>query len=283
LSEPDRLEPLWERPVPATDSRGSAMPDAIRGRYGGSLEIALRDDRPTILVNFVSTIDGVVALGRGEEPGGGVISGFFEPDRFVMALLRAVSDVLLVGAGTIAGGSSSSWTADHLAPDLAPAFGEWRRALGLAPQPTTVIVTGGGDVRLGRRGVTDPSVPVIFATTPRGAERLGKLDLPDHVRVEVAGSGDRLSPDELAAFVSGMEARVVLSEGGPHLLADLVAADLADELFLTVAPQIVGRAEAGRLGLVEGLELRGEDARWQELVSVKRSGEHLFLRYRRPT
>ncbi len=281
MSEPDRLEPLWEQTERAADRRGSPMPDALRARYGGSLEVPLRHDRPTLLVNFVSTIDGVVALGRGEEPGGGVISGFFEPDRFVMALLRAVSDVLLVGAGTIAGGSSSSWTAAHLVPDLAPAFAEWRRDLGLAAQPTTVIVTGSGDVRLGRRGVTDPEVPVVFATTPRGAERLRRLDLPDHVRVDAAGTGDRLSPAELAAFLMGFGAGVVLSEGGPHLLADLVSADLADELFLTVAPQIVGRGEAGRLGLVEGLELRGDDTRWQELISVKRSGEHLFLRYRR--
>ncbi|HEV7810668.1 MAG TPA: dihydrofolate reductase family protein [Candidatus Limnocylindrales bacterium] len=281
MTEPERLERLWEREAPAADQRGSPMPDALRTRYAGSLEIPLRDDRPTLLVNFVSTIDGVVALGRGEEPGGGVISGFFEPDRFVMALLRAVADVLLVGAGTIAGGSSSSWTADHLAPDLAPAFGQWRRDMGLAPQPTTVIVTGSGEVRLGRRGVTDPSLPVVFATTPRGAERLGRIDLPDHVRVDVAGTGERLSPEDLAAFLSHLDARVVLCEGGPHLLADLVAADVADELFLTVAPQIVGRAEAGRLGLVEGLELGADDARWQELVSVKRSGEHLFLRYRR--
>ncbi|HXU86095.1 MAG TPA: deaminase, partial [Verrucomicrobiae bacterium] len=84
-------------------SRGLPMPDGLSARYGGVLEIPIRPARPTLLVNFVSTIDGVVALGSGEEAGGGVISGFSEPDRFVMALLRAVADVLLVGARTIAG------------------------------------------------------------------------------------------------------------------------------------------------------------------------------------
>jgi hypothetical protein len=78
--------------------RGTPMPDELRQRYGGPLEVPQRADRPTILVNFVSTIDGVVALGPGEERGGGVISGSFEPDRFVMALLRAVADVVLMGA-----------------------------------------------------------------------------------------------------------------------------------------------------------------------------------------
>ena len=83
-----------------------------------------------MLVNFVSTIDGVVALGPGEERGGGVISGSFEPDRFVMALLRAVADVVVMGAGTIAGSSSNNWTAEHLQPDLAEPFRAWRATSG---------------------------------------------------------------------------------------------------------------------------------------------------------
>jgi riboflavin biosynthesis pyrimidine reductase len=54
-----------------------------------------------------------------------------------------------------------------------------------------------------------------------------------------------------------------------------------DELFLTLAPQIVGRGEGGRLGLIEGVELSAEGARWHELASIKRDRDHLFLRYRR--
>lgn len=261
------------------------MPAVLRMRYGGTLEIPLHADRPTLLVNFVTTLDGVVALGRGEEPGGGVISGFFAPDRFVMALVRAVADVLLVGAGTIAGTSSHQWTAEHLEPDHAPALRDWRASLGLAPKPTTVIVTGSGEVRLGRRGLDDPDVPVVFATSPRGAERLRRTPLPDHASIEIASSGDRLTPEDLARLISRWRGQVVLSEGGPHLLGGLVAADSVDEYFLTVSPQVIGRttadATSDRLGLVEGLGLDPEEARWHDLQSVKRSGDHLFLRYRR--
>jgi riboflavin biosynthesis pyrimidine reductase len=222
----------------------------------------------------------VVALGAGEKTGGGVISGFFEPDRFVMALLRATADVLLVGAGTIAGSSSTAWTAEHLQPHLAPAIRQWRRDLGLAPWPTTVIVTGSGEVRLGRRGVSDPDLPVVFATTPAGGRRLRERELPPHVSVDVVGSGDRVTPDELATFLSRYRDQVVLSEGGPHLVGSLVAADLVDEIFLTLAPQVIGR-DGDRLGLVEGVGLTPADAHWHELASVRRAGDHLFLRYRR--
>jgi len=279
------LEDIWTAGITDGPLRGEPMPEVLRARYGGAVTVPVRPDRPTLLVNFVSTIDGVVALGRGEEQGGGVISGFFEPDRFVMALLRAVADVLLVGSGTIAGGSSHQWTADYLEPDLAEAFSEWRASLGLAAQPTSVIVTGSGEVRLGRRGLDDPDVPVVLATTPRGAARLAEHALPDHASVEVVGSGDRLSPDDLAAWLSRRPGEVVLSEGGPHLLGGLVTADVVDEYFLTVAPQVVGRTStagaADRLGMVEGVALSPADGRWHELVSVKRSADHLFLRYRR--
>jgi riboflavin biosynthesis pyrimidine reductase len=277
------LEHLWSSPDPAADpptSRVRPMPGVLSARYGGRLEIPIHPNRPTLLVNFVSTIDGVVALGPGEEAGGGVISGFFEPDRFVMALLRAAADVLLVGAGTIAGSSSTDWTPEHLQPDLAPALRQWRRDLGLAARATTVLVTGSGDVRLGRRGVDDPDLPVVFATTPAGERRLRERGLPAHVTAEVVGSGDRVLPDELASFLDRYKGQVILSEGGPHVVGSLVAADLVDEIFLTLAPQVIGRA-GDRLGLVEGVGLAPADARWHELASVKRAGGHLFLRYRR--
>jgi riboflavin biosynthesis pyrimidine reductase len=274
------IEELWSAAPPVGEDRGEPMPDALRTAYGGPLVIPLRSGRATILMNFVSTVDGIVALGPGEQAGGGVISGHNEADRFVMALLRAVADVVLMGAGTIAGGASHQWTAEHLHPASAPAFRAWRAALGLAEQPTVVIVTGSGDIRLGRRGLDDPSVPVVLATTAAGAPRLAGRDLPSHARIEVAGSGEGLSAAEIATVLARVGGRVVLSEGGPHLYGNLVAGDLVDELFLTVAPQIVGRGR-DRLGLVEGIELPPADARWQELASVKRDGDHLFLRYRR--
>ena len=277
------LETLWSEPEPATRSRGlrgRPMPAELTERYGGPLEVPVQPDRPTLLVNFVSSLDGIVALGPDEPPGGGVISGSFEPDRFVMALLRGLADVLLMGSGTAAGSSSINWVADHLEPAHADAIRRWRRDLGLEPYPTAVIVTGSGELRLGRRGVDDPAIPVIFATTPAGAERLRAQRFPPHVTIEVVGSGDLVGPPDLATFVDRYRGRVVLSEGGPHLLGGLVAADVVDELFLTVSPLVVGR-EGGRLGLVEGLDLAPDHGRWHELVSVKRAGEHLFLRYRR--
>jgi len=73
---------------------------------------------------------------------------------------------------------------------------------------------------------------------------------------------------------------VILVEGGPQLMGDFFAGELLDELFLTLAPQIAGRdAEIERPGLVAGKRFAPEHPLWGTLVSIKRGGSHLFLRY----
>lgn len=282
-SERPALEALWQAAeAPTEDSRGAEMPPELEARYGGRLIVPLATDRPTVIANFVSTIDGVVALGPGEPSGGGPISDFHEPDRFVMGLLRSLADVVLIGAGTLRGSTAHRWTAAHVNPGSAASFARWRARMGLAAEPTTVVVSATGDLPVNHPGLNDPSVPVLVATTPRGARRLAASIRGGRgrgLRVETPGGGDELTGAEIVALLGRLDARLVLCEGGPHLMGQLAAADLIDELFLTVAPQIVGRA-GGRLGLVEGVALPAA-SRPKELISVHRSTDHLFLRYRR--
>jgi riboflavin biosynthesis pyrimidine reductase len=76
--------------------------------------------------------------------------------------------------------------------------------------------------------------------------------------------------------------KLLLHEGGPALFGDFVAHDSVDELFLTVAPQFAGRdAKWQRPGVISGVAFLPETAPWLKLVSVKQSGDHLYLRYRR--
>ena len=72
----------------------------------------------------------------------------------------------------------------------------------------------------------------------------------------------------------------MLTEGGPTLLARLVADGALDELFCTLSPVLAGRRSGdGRLGLLEGVQLLPADGRWARLVSLRTAGSHLFLRY----
>ena len=85
-----------------TDALGpSVLSEKLRNLYGGDLRFPLHRDRPYVIGNFVSTLDGVVSFEVPGKSGGGDISGFNEADRFIMGLLRASADAVIVGAGTL--------------------------------------------------------------------------------------------------------------------------------------------------------------------------------------
>jgi riboflavin biosynthesis pyrimidine reductase len=284
-SEGLTLEPLWEAPEPPTvavDRRGGMLPRPLAARHPDELTIDLREDRPTIIANFVSTLDGVVALGPGETgSGGGEISGFSESDRFMMALLRGLADVVVIGAGTLRVGRHHVWTAANVQPALADVFAAWRAEMWLAPHPTLIVVSASGNLETTHSGLNAPGVPVIVATTAAGARRLAEQPLGSNVRVAAVGDADMVPAGALLELIHDAGARLALCEGGPHLFGEIVRARLVDELFLTVAPQVAGRdGTSHRLGLVEGTSFGEGLGRWATLASIRRAGDDIFLRYR---
>lgn len=276
-----RVESLWR---PAGDPsegevRGGVLPPELRARYAAPFSIPLRLDRPTIVANFVSTLDGVVALDRIGASGGREISGGFEPDRFVMGLLRATGDAVLVGAGTVRASRTHGWTPGHAYPASLDGYAAWRHQLGLAAaSPVTVIVSASGSLET-RHIPADPTTPVIVVTTESGARRLRRLRRADHVEIASLGEGDSIPAGDVVAFLHARGFRVVVSEGGPVLFGELLVARAVDEVFLTLAPQLAGRSvTSARLSLVEDAAL-APAAPWGRLRSVMRSDDHLFLRY----
>ncbi|MGD0861151.1 MAG: dihydrofolate reductase family protein [Candidatus Limnocylindrales bacterium] len=285
-SEGLTLEPLWRAPEGAPSAgagaRGGPLPPALATRFPGELAVPLVPERPTVIANFVSSVDGVVALGPSEPAaGGGEISGFSDADRFMMALLRGLADVVVVGAGTVRVGNRHEWTARKVQPALAGVVVAWRAELRLSAQPTTIVVTASGNLDPAHPGLSAPDVPVIVATTPAGAGRLGSRPLPANITVEAVGSEDRVPAGAILELIQRTGARLALCEGGPHLFGELLRARLIDELFLTMAPQIIGRnSSARRLALVEGTNFGGGRGRWAKLLEVRHAGDDLFLRYR---
>ena len=236
------LEPLLEDRPTGVAVRGGPLPPALRAAYGGDLVIPLRRDRPTLIANFVSTLDGVISYNTPEAAGGGEVSGFFEPDRFVMGLLRALVDAVLVGAGTLRAAPDERWTPRFVHPSSDRAFADLRRQLGLRPNPITAVVTGSGAIDLRHPGLTDPAVDVVLITTDAGAVALRRQPVPRHV--EIRSTGARVHAHDVVTALASHGAELVLCEGGPHLFGQLVQAGLVDELFLTLAPQLAGRSES---------------------------------------
>ena len=246
-----------------------ALPDELERLYGGGIGF----DEPRVFTNFVETIDGVVAI-PDVDRSNALVSGESEADRFVMGLLRACADVVVVGAGTLAASPKGSWQAGRVYPPAADAFAELRRSRGRPERTEVAIVTTGASLDATHPLLAD----ALVLTTASGATKL------DGIAREVVAVNDGELVDVRAAIalLHDRGHALVLSEGGPHLFGELVAQRCVDELFITVSPLLGGRAGLGRLALVEGVELLPETGDQAELLSVRRHEQHLFLRYALP-
>ena len=283
-SDPRGDEPLTtllEAPISRwTDARGGLTP-ALGARYDGDLRIPLHAGRPTVVANFAETLDGVVAMDARGRTGGGEISGFSPTDRFLMGLLRALADVVLVGGSVARRSRNVARTPGAVAPDAATALAELRSSLGLPPHPTTLILTASGDLDPTLPGFAGRDAPVVIAAPDAVANRLRRAGFGRNVTVEaLPGDGSVAAPDAAIEIAGRLGARLVVSEAGPRILGDLLRAGRVDELFLTLAPQLAGRGPGeARLGLVEGAPLWPALPTWARLASVRRGGDHLYLRY----
>jgi riboflavin biosynthesis pyrimidine reductase len=204
------------------------------------------------------------------------VSGHNDADRFVMGLLRSLADAVVIGAGVLRGTETGARTPAAAFSAAATDFAELRDRLGLEPTPATIVVTASGDLDPYHPAFADPNARVIVAGPAAAIDRLAAL--PAHVRLATLPGRDVAR--EIVDLVGALGGRLVVSEAGPHLGSQLIAAGVLDELFLTIAPQLAGRdATSHRLGLVEGMALWPDSPRWAGLASIRRGGDHLFLRY----
>lgn len=225
----------------------------------GSPARPVPDGRPWVLANMVSTVDGGTALAGVSGPLGG------PADRQVFGAVRAVPDVILVGAGTV--------RAERYGPPrLTDERRERRSRTGQAPVPRLAIVTGRGELDLSTPLFTEAEAPPFVVTTEAaGADAVTRASAV--AEVVVAGEARVSVPDALAEL-RRRGAEVVLCEGGPTLLGQLVVADALDELCLTLAPLAVAGASSRITGgAVADAPLP------LHLVSVLEEDGMLFLRY----
>ena len=190
--------------------------DAVSGRTPGEgvvEDAALAEayavpGAPWLRVNMVASLDGAAT---GTDGRTGSINN--AADKRVFDHLRATADAVLVGAGTA--------RAEGYGPDRVP----------------IVVVSRSAQVPVGLTRAS-PGL-VLLATTassPGLAEAQGILG-DEHVLV----TGDRhVDLAVLLEQLHGRGLRNLLSEGGPTLLRDMLAAGVVDELCLTTVPRMVG-------------------------------------------
>jgi riboflavin biosynthesis pyrimidine reductase len=276
VSDLEQLASLYD----AVHGRDLLLPVELASVYG-RLAFPSNPDRPHVIANFVTTLDGVTSLGVAGQAGGGEISGFNPHDRMVMGLLRAVSDAVIIGAGTLRASPNHIWTAGYICPAFTDAYQSLRASLGKCAPPLTVIVTARGQIDLDLPVFQSGKVPVLIMTGAEGAEYLSGQTLPAWVHIVEGSRAGLINAAEILHVVSHTRrSDLILVEGGPRLMGSFYAEQCLDEQFLTLAPQVAGRDDADkRPGLVMGRSFAPDQAVWGTLASVKRAGSHLFLRY----
>jgi riboflavin biosynthesis pyrimidine reductase len=222
-------------PVPAEVDLEEALTDERTGPEG----------RPWVLSLMVATADGAAWVGGRTGHLGGAT------DRAVFLAVRALADVIVVGAGTV--------RTERYGPVRTPAEHLEARVLrGQAPHPRLVVVSGRLDIPDDLRLLTeeDGAGPRPVVVHPPGVDADARRRLDGRVELwEVpAGPLGGVDVTALLAAVGATGAAVAVVEGGPSLNGHLVAADVLDEMSLTLDPRIVG-GDAARIvaGAGEGI------------------------------
>ncbi len=256
------------------------LPPELAAIYG-RLQFPLQPGRPYVIANFVTSLDGVASLEAPGRAGGGDISGNNKHDHMVMGILRAVADAIIVGAGTLRKSPRHVWTAEHIYPPFSAFYQQLRHDMGKTTPPLNVIATIEGNIDLDQPLFLSGNAPVLVLTTTLGEQRIRQQAIPPSTEVVALKQSGSLSAQAiLEAMQQVRPCNLILTEGGPQLLADFFAERCLDELFLTLAPQIAGRDETiDRPGLVAGKLFAPEFPLWGTLISVKREASNLFLRY----
>ncbi|MDO0925171.1 pyrimidine reductase family protein [Streptomyces sp. TG1A-8] len=268
-----RLFPVTDET--AAPARGGTPGDGAAGGGGhewGLAELAAAyaypeppagDPRPWLRANMVSSLDGAAQHEGRSQP----ISS--AADMRIFGTLRALADVVLVGAETV--------RQEGYRPARARAeFAAARAAAGQAPVPAVAIVSAGLELDFSLPLFTSPLVPTLVLTGAAAdpdrvaaAERAG-------ARVVVAGAGGTVDPARAVDALAALGHTRLLTEGGPRLLGQLVAARVLDELCLTVSPMLTA-GDAQRIARGPSVAVPHRFA----LVSLLEEDGFLFSRYQR--
>ena len=229
------------------------------------------DDRPTpahrpwLMVNMIASVDGASAV----DERSGALGG--PADKLVFRALRAVSDVILVGAATVRAEGYGPVRLDEEAVAM-------RRTRGQRDVPRLAIVSGSLDLDVHSAMFAESAEPpVVFTSTGADARRIEALAAV----AEVVPLGAELHLADALRWLRDGGAASVLSEGGPRVNAQLIDEDLVDEWCQTISPMLVAGsssrvahvADAGTVGTV------GPDRSRLRLARVLEQDDLLFARY----
>jgi 2,5-diamino-6-(ribosylamino)-4(3H)-pyrimidinone 5'-phosphate reductase len=221
-------------------------------------------ERPFVCINMAVTADGKITSAAREYP-----RFASSIDRSRMDRLRAESDGILVGAGTMRADNPPLHIRDENAR-------RHRKSLGKSGGLLRVLVTASGEIAGNSRFFEDPDGGERVIATVEDAPDDALSAVGDRAEIWRLGRGSVDLPAVLARL-RGRGVERLLVEGGGELNWAFVKEGLVDEIYLTVTPILLGGRDAPTL--LEGDGLRMAEQVRLKLLSVDREGDELFCRY----
>lgn len=220
--------------------------------------------RPFVLINMAMTADGKITSASREYPR--FTSGY---DRVGMDRLRAGVDAILVGAGTMRADNPALHVRDR-------EMREYRASLGKPAGLSRVLVTRSGSIAPDSRFFSDEGCGELIVATVEETPPEVFSAVQDRVQVWRCGRGD-VDVGLLLQRLHEHGVERLLVEGGGELNWHFIEADVLDELYVTIAPTLLGGRDAPTLLEGEGLSMKAQ--RRLRLAGLHREGDELYCRY----
>lgn len=277
-----RFQTLFDAEVSQAGPGLDLHPD-FAAFYGGPLRLSTPENGlPLLAMNFVAGHDGRVAFNHPDYRGGGPVSGFDDNDIWLMGLLRARADAVVVGEGTLRAEPKHVNTADDIYPGDAEAFAALRRHENRSEMPIISYITFAGDLPPHSRVFAMEEAHVVAATTPAGAARI-RENIRPACRLDILEfEADGVDLERYARMMADdYGVGVLLCEGGATLYGEFLRAGVVHEPFITRSPLVLGEERDNpRPSLVEGTGWLPDEAPRMGIVSVRKAGDYLYMRYR---
>ena len=272
--------------------------EKIRSIYGDLKFLELHEDRPCTYTSLVTSLDGKIAFT--DAPQGPLIAKLnkYDPagadtDWFILNMLRAVSDGVMLGAGTM--NAESDYTCHVFDQDME----DMRIEAGQNPVPWNIITSlDATDIPFDHVLFNTPEVPVMISTSVQGAEIVKKNIKNDYIVVTAPTKED--VTDEMVAEMkaAGTNKVIVIATGGkapdskaalyllkrfgidrllvetPSYMHYLVSQKMMDELFFNYSCIYVG-GQALSIGKF-GKEFGSQDHPHTRVLSIHSHSDHFF-------
>jgi 2,5-diamino-6-(ribosylamino)-4(3H)-pyrimidinone 5'-phosphate reductase len=222
-------------------------------------------DRPFVTMNMAMTADGKITSVKREEP-----RFTSRRDKRTMDKYRAEADAVLVGAGTLRADDPPLHLRD-------PEMKAYRASLGKPEGLLNVVVTASARLDPAGRFFTGTHAAGRVVATVERADPARRAALAKVAEVWVLGE-ERVDLRELLSRLKeehGVERLLV--EGGGDLNWGFVENDLLDELYVTLAPSILGGKDAPTI--CDGPGLLMAERRKLTLLDAEIVEGEIFCRY----